>query len=232
VQLTTEYCAPVWCCSAHTHLIDHANDDTLWIVNWIPASYTSGQPSNPCRHPTCWALSHWSHTVSSTPCHGAWTSAPLNTHLSIKCKCMEPQIETPICTRCTRFRSSSDNNIRAALWADHQWNVEWAVNPTRLCIFIPDPGTSPQSDPSKKSLGLAKPPQHQHQAFLLMSVQMGYGLLCSLWVWCRRSNHWPCCPLSNPSTSSWTAQPDCSGRQDNRMAAQHVSWDLVQSNSG
>ena len=40
--------------------------------------------------------------------------------------------------------SSSDNNkIHAAHWVDHQWNAEWADNPTRLCIFIPDTGTQP-----------------------------------------------------------------------------------------
>jgi len=39
--------------------------------------------------------------------------------------------------------SLSDNNIRAAQWAYHQWNAEWADNPTRLRIFIPDTGTHP-----------------------------------------------------------------------------------------
>ena len=39
------------------------------------------------------------------------------------------------------IRSSDNNNIRAALWVDHQWNpAEWADNPTRLRIFIPDTG--------------------------------------------------------------------------------------------
>ena len=65
---------------------------------------TSGQPSNPSRHPTCWASSQWSHTISRTPCHGAWTSAPLSTHPSIECCCTAPQIKTPICTR----RTASD----------------------------------------------------------------------------------------------------------------------------
>jgi len=32
VHLTTEYCAPVWCCSAHTHLIDPTINDALRIV--------------------------------------------------------------------------------------------------------------------------------------------------------------------------------------------------------
>jgi len=44
-------------------------------------------------------------------------------------------------------------------------------------------------------------------------VQMGYVLLCGLWVWRRKTNRPPCCPpLSNPSTSSWSAWPDGSGR--------------------
>jgi len=36
---------------------------------------------------------------------------------------------------------SDNNNIRAAQWADHQWNAEWADNPTRLRTLIPDTGT-------------------------------------------------------------------------------------------
>jgi len=34
--------------------------------------------------------------------------------------------------------SFDNNNLRVAHWADHQWNGEWANNPTRLSIFIPD----------------------------------------------------------------------------------------------
>ena len=41
--------------------------------DWVPGSYISRQPSNPRRHPTYWTLSQWSHTVSSMPCHAAWT---------------------------------------------------------------------------------------------------------------------------------------------------------------
>ena len=39
------------------------------------------------------------------------------------------------------IRFSDNNNIRAAQWADHQWNAEWADNPTRLRTLIPDTGT-------------------------------------------------------------------------------------------
>ena len=42
--------------------------------------------------------------------------------------------------------SSDNNNIRGgAQWTDHQWNAEWADNPTRLRIFIPDTDTHPGS---------------------------------------------------------------------------------------
>jgi len=49
-------------------------------------------------------------------------------------------------------------------------------------------------------------------------------------VWRRRTNRRPCCPpMSNLSTSSWTARPDGAG---NRMAAQHLPRDLVRPSSG
>ena len=49
----------------------------------------------------------------------------------------------------------------------------------------------------------------------------------------QKNNCRPCCPpMSNPSTSSWTAWPDGSGRWDNRMASQHLPRDLVRPSSG
>ena len=101
VHSTAEYCPPVWCRSAHTRLIDPAINDALRTVTGCPRPTPADKPSNPRRHPTCWASSQWSHTVSGTPCHGAWTSAPLSAHPSIECKRTAPQIETPICTRRT-----------------------------------------------------------------------------------------------------------------------------------
>jgi len=76
-------------------------------------------------------------------------------------------------------------------------------------------------------------PPHRCRTFPLLLVQMGYGFLCGLWVWRRRTNRRPCCPpMSYPSTSSWTARPDGAERWDNRMAAQHLPRDLVRPSSG
>ena len=108
--------------------------------DWMPASYTSGQPSNPCRHRTCWASSQWSHTIFRTP--------------SIECCCTAPQIETPICTRRTATHQ--------LLWQQQHTcgavggsSMECGVggNPTRLRTFIPDTGTSPQEWPSQEEPG-------------------------------------------------------------------------------
>ena len=52
-------------------------------------------------------------------------------------------------------------------------------------------------------------------------------------VWRRRTNRRPCCPpLTNTSTSSWTAWSDGSGRWVYRMAAQHLPRDRVRPSSG
>jgi len=56
-------------CSYPPHRPRHQR--RLANCDWMPASCTSGQPYNPRRHPTCWASSQWSHTVSSAPSHGA-----------------------------------------------------------------------------------------------------------------------------------------------------------------
>jgi len=99
VHSTAEYCAPVWCRSAHTRLIDLTLNDALRIVTGClrptPADnlpiLAGIQPAElRCRGATL-----------SLGCHVDWTHAPLSAHPSIGCNCTAPQIETPICTRRT-----------------------------------------------------------------------------------------------------------------------------------
>jgi len=49
VHSTAEYCAPVW---SHSPYRPHYQR-RLANCDWMHASYTSGQPSYSCRHPTC-----------------------------------------------------------------------------------------------------------------------------------------------------------------------------------
>ena len=50
VYFTAEYCAPVWCHSTHTRLIDSIRNDAFRIVTGF-ASHTNGGLAFPCRHP-------------------------------------------------------------------------------------------------------------------------------------------------------------------------------------
>ena len=140
------------------------------------------QSSYPRRHTTCWASSYRSHIVSSMPCHGAWTSAPLSAHLSIEWECTATKIETPICFVFAAVQqlisSSDDNNRSAALWADQRWNTEWLEN-------IRD---SVLSFPTLAPTVMEWPCQEQRGPGPLLFTPIQYGPLCGLQVWHRRTD--------------------------------------------
>ena len=200
------------------------NQRCLANCDWMPASYTSGQPSNSCRHPTCCAF-------LSMPCHGAWTPALLSAHLSTGCECTAFVLAAhpPI-------GSSNNNNIHAAHWADHQWKVEWLDNLTRFRTFIPDTGTHPH--------GMSHPRTAWVWAFL---NRLHTGVARFRSCACSNGVRPPLRPVSmahknkesttlssesNTSTSSQTARPNGSGRWDNRVAAKNLPRDLMRPNSG
>ena len=49
VYSTAEYCAPAWCRSAHTRLIDSVLNDAY--CHWLPAYNSNGLSTCSCRHP-------------------------------------------------------------------------------------------------------------------------------------------------------------------------------------
>ena len=53
VYSTAEYCAPVWCRSAHTRLIAHRQclERCLAHSYWMPASHSKRSPTYTLRHP-------------------------------------------------------------------------------------------------------------------------------------------------------------------------------------
>ena len=104
--------------------------------DWIPAPYISPQPSHPLGLLISGASSQRSRSVYSTPCHGAWISAPLSAQLSTEWECTASQIETPICA-CLISPSDNDNNICAALWVDHRWSAQRSENTYKILYFNP-----------------------------------------------------------------------------------------------
>ena len=90
VHLTAEYCVWCWCRSAYTRLFDPAINDALRIVTgYLRRTPADNLPILAAIQPAK-ASSQWGHTVSRTPCHGAWTSSPLSAHPSIECRCTAP----------------------------------------------------------------------------------------------------------------------------------------------
>ena len=179
----------------------------------MPAPYTSWQLSNPRRHPTCWASSHWSHTVSSAPCRGDWTSAPLSAHPSSSASNWESHLYLP-------NNTSSVHLITTTC----MWRSVRITNGMRSGQTVTQ--ASALSSPTPSPTPLEWPSQEEPASGLRPSVgrfrsclyKRGMASFCGLWVWRRRTNHRPCCPpMSNPLTSPRTAWPDTSGRPDGSM---------------
>ena len=145
VYSTAEYCAPVWCRSAHTRLIDSVLNDTLCIVteclrptptNHLPI--LSGiQPAELRRMEASLCLAY---RGSLDPDHILY--GPLSGSLD---------------TRQVRLRSRRpfvpaawnllDNlarlGIRASEWTNHKWKTEYCENASRLRAFVPGTGARP-----------------------------------------------------------------------------------------
>ena len=193
----------------------------------MPASYTSGQPSNPRRHPTCWASSQWSHTASSTPCHGAWTSVPLSVH---------------------RVQMHDASNRDTHLYTPHNNSVHLTTttyvrrsgritNGMRCGRTTPQDSAFSSPTPAPNPPGVALP---RRACVRINRLRTGVSTpACANGVWpplrsvsVLQKNKPSTMLSSNPSISSWTAQPDGSGRWDNRMVAQHLRRDLARPSSG
>ena len=146
---TAEYCAPVWCRSAHSRFIDPATNDPWQIVigclRPTPADnvpiLAGIVPAELRRNGTTLSLArsameqgHRLHSVLIRPS-------------SANAQCRKSR--HPFVPAAHHFISLSDNNnIRPAQWADRQWDAEWTDNPTRLRIFIFDTDTQPPERPS------------------------------------------------------------------------------------
>ena len=183
--------------------------------HWMPASYTSGQPSNPCRHPTCWASSQTLSIAHRAVQPRHLLHSALTRPSSADARCLKSR--HPFVSAAQQLISFSDNNnnnnIRAAHWADHQWNAEWADNPTKLSTSIPDTGTHTYPEwPSQEA------PRSDSTASAPVSVVSAPACTNGVWPPLR-----PVAQNKPPTMSSSTVQfidpprttrPDGSGRWD------------------
>jgi len=148
-------CAPVWCRSAHTRIIDPGINDALRIATG-------------CLRPT---------PADNLPILAGIQPAELRRNgatLSLARRAMEPGHLLHLALSCTssgnarRLKSrhpfvpapqqlislSDNNNIRAAQWADHQWNAEWATTLQDPAFSCPAPTLSEWPSQEQPGSGL------------------------------------------------------------------------------
>ena len=145
VHSTAEYCAPVWCLSAHTRLIDSVLNDALRIVTGClrptPTDHLpvlSGiQPAELRRIGPTLSLAYRGSLDPDHILYGLLSGSSDTGQVRLRSR--------------RRFvpgaRNLLDNlarlGIRTSEWTNHKWNAEYYKNVSRLRAFVPRTGARP-----------------------------------------------------------------------------------------
>ena len=147
VYSTAEYCAPVWCRSAHTRLINSVLNDALLIVTGClsptPTDHLpvlSGiQPAHLFRLGATLSLTHRG-SLDPDPILYGLLSGSSDTR-QVRLRSRRPFVPAA--------RNLLDNlarlGIRASEWTNHKWNAEYCENASRHenAAFVPRNGARP-----------------------------------------------------------------------------------------
>ena len=147
VYPTAEYCAPVWCRSAHTRLIDSVLNDALRIVTGClrptPTDYlpilAGIQPAELRRRGATLSLAN---RATLNPDH------ILHEQLAGKQNAHQGRFKSrrPFVPAAQKLLDSlTESDIRAAQWMDYVWNMEYRYlkSASRLHAFIPGVRSKP-----------------------------------------------------------------------------------------
>ena len=145
VYSAAEYCASVWCRSAHTRLIDSVLNDALHIVTGClrptPTDHLpvlSGiQPAELRRMGAILPLAYRGYLDPDHTLYGLLSGS--SDTGQVKLRSRRPFVPTA--------RNLLDNlaslSIRASEWTNHKWNAEYCENASRLRAFVPGTGARP-----------------------------------------------------------------------------------------
>ena len=145
VYSTAEYCAPVWCRSAHTRLIDSVLNDALRIVTGClhptPTDHLpvlSGiQPAELRRMGATLSLAYRGSLDPDHILYGLLSES--SDTLQVRLRSRRPFVPGA--------RNLLDNlarlGIRASEWKNHKWNAEYCEGASRLRAFVPQTGARP-----------------------------------------------------------------------------------------
>ena len=182
VYSTAEYCASVWCRSAHTRLIDSVLNDALRIVTGClrptPTDHLpilSGiQPAELRRLGARLFLAHRGSLDTDHILYGLLSGSSDTRQVRLRSR--RPFVPDA--------RNILDNLARlgicASEWTNHKWNAEYCENASRLRVFVPETGARP--------VGMGLPPAAWVK---LNRLRTGFGRF-------HLSMHkWGLAPLSN-----------------------------------
>ena len=145
VYSTAEYCAPVWCRSAHTRLIDSVLNDALRIVTGClrptPTDYLpvlSGiQPAELRRMGATLSLAHRGSLDPDHILYGLLSGSSDTRQVRLRSR-------RPFVPGARNFLDNlAKLPIRASEWTNHKWKTEYCENASRLRAFVPETGARP-----------------------------------------------------------------------------------------
>ena len=145
VYSAAEYCTPVWCCSAHTRLIDSVLNDGLHMVTGcLHPTSTNHLPVlsgiQPAELHQLGATLSLAYSGSLDPDHILYhlLSGPSDT-CQVRLRSRRPFVPAAwnLLDNLARF------GIRASEWTNHKWNVEYCENASRLHVFVPKTSARP-----------------------------------------------------------------------------------------
>ena len=145
VYSTAEYCAPIWCCSAYTRLIDRVLNDALLIVTGcLRPTLTdhlpilSGiQPAEFCRMGATLSLAHRGSLDPDHILYGLLSGSSDTRQVRLRSR--RPFVPAAQNLLDNRARLG----IRASEWTNHKWKTKYCENASRLLAFVPEIGARP-----------------------------------------------------------------------------------------
>ena len=145
VYSTAEYCAPVWCRSAHTRLIDSVLNDALRIVTGCLRPTPMGnlpvlsgiQSAELRRMGATLSLAHRGSLDPDDILYGLLSGSSDTGQVRLRSR--RPFVPGA--------RNHLDNlarlGIRASEWTNQKWKTEYCENASRLRTFVPETGARP-----------------------------------------------------------------------------------------
>ena len=224
VYSTAEYCAPVWCCSAHTRLIDSVLNDALCIVTGCLCSTTTDHLSilsdiQPAELRRLGATLSLAHRGFLDPDHILYSllSGSSDTR-QVRLRSRRPFVPAAW----NLLDNLAKLFIRASEWTNHKWNTEYCENASRLRAFVPKTGARPVGMGLPRAawiLPKVRPPADWCRAIPFVHAQMGSRSFTELRVWRLWANRRPCFN-SVPYTSgiTWSTRSDGFGWRNSMLA--------------